>query len=684
MAGADVLLGVVGPYRLHARVPAATGLETYAGRKHPSGESVWVDRIDPRLTRAHADVARIVAAAREVASILHPNVVQLRELLQSTDAYYLVREQVPGRALAALLDRLERSGGPRLPLWLSLHVAAEILTGLTAVHARDVAHGALDAAQVLLTDRGEVKVDGALVAAALRPNHLHLCPEGVISQPADVFAVGVLLYRMLTGRRPFDGGNATATRAQMQYDERVPPSAYDPSLSRGVDALALSLLSPDPETRPRGALAALADVMACAGEQGWSRSSDDVAAALAPLLSSPVSVAAPRSRAEASRAHSAAPPRVVSYVGRALAFAAADDHDAIPVALDEDRAVPLIPREELQWSRDTGDFAHLFVPPRPSITPELEPEPLLLITLADGRVERAYGLEHVVHLWQQSENRPRLVARPGTAWRDADEFAALAGIESPALSSAPLKVVTHVGDLAQTSLLSLLGELARGRVTGTLMIMDPAEPRTSRRTVSVVGGAIAGVGSSHPAHQLPDWLMRGGWIDPGELGSLLREVIRSGRSLVDLVAQRRREEPARLWAKAWTEKLADPLCTRRGRYAFDASAVTLPVPDGAPTVAALLIDVARRAKTPEELRQWAASRRTTRYAVTAELEAWTRALALDERLTTLSRELARHPTIDATLQRTPGDAGAIFLLAYLFHETRALTFARPTTEALSP
>lgn len=645
---------MVGPYRLRVRVGAARGVETYAAHKHPSGEAVRVDRVDPRLTARRDEAERLVEAARFATQILHPNVVQLREIARGPDAYYLIHEAVAGRSLEELLATVDPDQG--LPLWLVLHLTAEILSGLVAVHARDVAHGALDASAIILTDRGEVKLDGALMRVAVQPHRLLPVPEGAISQQADVFRVGVVLFQLLTGRDPFDGGASPASLAMMRSSVRVSPALYVPGLPPEIDALALSFLAADPEARPRTALAALADVMAVAGEAGWTCTPAEVARALA------LYVEAPAARSSGDRG-STPRSRIASYVGRAL-----------PAGAAACSLVPLIPRADVQWDSTTGDFAQVFVPPRPSVLKSLEPEPLLVMSLADGRVERAFDLQQVVHLWSQDEARPRLVARPGTTWRDADDFAALAGIDAAQETSAPLKIVTHVGDLASTSLLALLADLARARATGSLMIMDPAEPRTSRRTVVLVEGVIAHVGSNHPAHQGPDWLVRSGYVDAAEIAPLFREVIRSGRSLVDLVAQRRREAPSRLWAKAWTEKLSDPLCTRRGRFAFDAAAVSRPVPPMAPTAAALLIDAARRSKTPEELRQWAAPRRATRYALGADFGAWTQALALDERLTTLARELAEHATLDDTIRRMPGDAGAIVLLAYLFHETRALSF----------
>lgn len=641
MTGRDALLGVLGPFRLYARLESAcAGVECYAARRHPSGEAARLDRIDPRLTARREDRARILDAARLVADVFHPNVIQLIELAESGGAVYMVREQVAGRTLDAVLEQLA-AHDRRLPEWLALHVAAEILTALTAVHARGVAHGAVEARNVVLSDRGEVKVDGALLDGAMDPSRPKSAPEGVVSQQADLFCVGVLLQDMLGGRPASD----------RPAEHRRSPSARMSALRPDLEALVRSLLDDDPERRPHGALAALADVMACAGLEAWSHGPDEVATALARVIEVPT----------ATRPALA---RVASYVGRAL-----------PAHAAAYATVPLIPRSDMQWSADTGDFAQVFVPPRPSVTPALEHEPLLVLTMADGRVEHVFDVDSLYLAWRRADGRPRLVARPGTDWSDAESFAALAGLDVDGEDGAPLRAVTHVGDLGTTSLLSLLAELARARATGRLMIMDPAEPQSSRRTITLLDGTIARVGSSDATHQLPAWLMRGGYVGAAELGSLFREVLRSGRSILELVAQRRRETPARLWAKAWTDKLADPLATRRGRFAFDATAVNVAAPRHAPSAAGLLIDAARRAKTPEELRQWAAARRSSTYAVAPEFELWTRTLALDERLLTLARELGRQRTLDEAIRRLPGDAGAIILLAFLFHETRNLTFA---------
>lgn len=654
MPGEGTLLGQVGPYGLRARLGGRPGVETYLGTRAITGQAVAVDRIDPRLTARRPDLERITEALTCASLVRHPTLVRSLELAAAPDAHYWVREWCGGHSLAALLDAVESHGRGRLPLWLSLHLAAEVLTALTVVHAEGRAHGALDADVVRVTDRGDVKVDGAMVYVALDLSQPMLSPEGAASTQADLFAVGVLLYRALTSRRPFEGGSYPATRALLRSAERVAPSAYEPSLPRSVDSLVLRLLSTDPELRPPGALRALAEVLAAAGDQ-TPRTPEDVRQAFHALVGAqdplpPARVVAPR--------------RVVSHAGRAL-----------PLGAPSYEPVPIVARQDMQWDHVTGEFELMYTPPRPSVPAALEAEPLLYLTLADGRIERAENLAHLAHVWRSASARPRLVARTRTSWLDADRFAALAGIEGLAEEGATLRAVTHVGDLANTSLLALLAELARARATGSLMIMDPVEPRTSRRTIRLVEGAIASVDSSHPGHQLPELLAAGGLLDSQELGALFRDVIRLGRPLLELVAERRRLPPERLWARVWTERLGDPLCTRRGRYAFDASPVSREVPTAAPSAAGLLIEAARRAKTPEELRQWAASRRVSYYAVASDFEPWTRALALDERLGTLSRELSRHHTIDETVRRTPGDAGAIFLLAYLFSETRALVFS---------
>ncbi|MBK7778296.1 MAG: hypothetical protein IPI43_30005 [Sandaracinaceae bacterium] len=148
-----------------------------------------------------------------------------------------------------------------------------------------------------------------------------------------------------------------------------------------------------------------------------------------------------------------APRRVVSHAGRAL-----------PLGAPSYEPVPIVARQDMQWDHVTNEFELMWTRrPGPSVPAALEAA-LLYLTLALTATSSApENLAHLAHVWRSASSRPRLVARTRTSWLDADRFAALAGIEGLAEEGATLRAVTHVGDLANTSLLALLAELARAR-----------------------------------------------------------------------------------------------------------------------------------------------------------------------------------------------------------------------------
>jgi len=615
-------IGRVGPYILIQSEPSRPGLEAFRAQRPGApgfAKTVCVEVIDRQLTERQSDIDRIVASATAAAELQHRTLVQLFELAEEKGSYYIAREHVVGASLARILAAAEGTPeGGRLPPWLTLHVCMEVLTALAHLHERNIEHGALDLDSVVITKTGEVKLLGTGVYAAIES------PSA--DRPGDVFQLGLLLRRILAGVDPMDGGFST----------------FGPTIHPDLGDLVLRMSAPDPRERPANARVAITAMSRFLAGLGPARTSQDVAKAVAAMLRG----ATPKGPSRPSGT-------------------------PLPV-LEEQKPVQLIPRAETLWDGDTGEFYHHFVPPRPSFpTSHTSSEPLLLLSFGDGRIERAETLDQINHLWMSSPLPPRLVARPGTAWYDALRFAERAGLEHLIDDDEQLREVAHVGDLAQTSLISLLADMQRRNATGRLMILDGS--RMSRRVVDLIDGAVVRVATRHPTDQLPEWLLRRGHTTLNELPSLFREVIATDTHLLDVVARRRRLELSRLWSTAWIDRLSDPLRARRGRYAFDSAARPVEKNSAPLPAASVLIDCVRCARTPEQLRQWAAHNKSVEYAPAADLVAWIERLKLDARLQSLANEITRHETLESVLKKLPGDGGAIFLVAFLLQETRGIS-----------
>jgi serine/threonine-protein kinase len=240
-----------------------------------SMSSVWlaVDRelerkVAVKLLAPDADRARFEREAHAVASLSHPNIVQLFDYGEAEPGPFIVLEHMPAGTLE---ERL--AGGRALPDDATMRIAQEIAAGLAHAHERGLVHRDLKPANILfdaeerakVADFGIARIEGGnelTVAGTVLGTAAYLSPEQASGLPAtpasDVYSFGVILFRMLTGRPPFVSGNAMEL-VRMHQEEQPPlveelRSDAPPSLA----ALVAAALAKDPAERPRDGSALLA------------------------------------------------------------------------------------------------------------------------------------------------------------------------------------------------------------------------------------------------------------------------------------------------------------------------------------------------------------------------------------------------------------------------------------------
>ncbi|MDG6110174.1 protein kinase [Dactylosporangium aurantiacum] len=211
---------------------------------------------------------RIQAEARAAALLSHPHIAAVHDFGHTADgAPFVVMELVEGESLE---DRLLRVGGP-LPVTESLRIAAQLASALAAVHARGLVHHDVKPANVMLTAGGAKLVDFGISAVAgddtdqLLGTPAYVAPErlrGVAPSAAtDIYALGVVLHRMLTGALPWP---VTTTEEMLHAHRKLPPAPLPATLDlpAGVAGTARRCLAKAPANRPDAAdLATLFAVM---------------------------------------------------------------------------------------------------------------------------------------------------------------------------------------------------------------------------------------------------------------------------------------------------------------------------------------------------------------------------------------------------------------------------------------
>jgi serine/threonine-protein kinase len=240
-----------------------------------------VDRDPARLTQLHSEVRM----ARQVS---HPNVCRVYDIDEVEGHTFLSMEYVDGEDLASLLRRIGRFNEER-----GIEIARQICAGLAAAHERGVVHRDFKPANVMLDGTGHVRIAdfglAGLSGEALRAGTpAYMAPEQLagrdVTARSDIYALGLVLYEIFTGRRALEGDNLAELIRRREQAEILPPSAITRELSPEVDRAIMRCLSADPAARPGSALSVSAalpggDPLAAALAAGETPSPEMVAAA---------------------------------------------------------------------------------------------------------------------------------------------------------------------------------------------------------------------------------------------------------------------------------------------------------------------------------------------------------------------------------------------------------------------
>lgn len=261
-----------GRYLVEAQLARGGMATVYLATDTRLDRTVALKIAHPELAVDEEFVGRFIGEARSAARLSSPHVVAVYDQGSAGPLHYLVMEYVRGRTLRELLNQRGRLSPPE-----ALEIIDGVLSGLAVAHESGIAHRDMKPENVLLTRTNVVKVaDFGLARAAAAAGHTkygmiigtaaYLAPEQVSASTSDarsdVYAVGIMLFEMLTGRQPHTGDTPLAVAYQHVNDAVPAPSRLVPGLPGVLDALVAMATSRNPDLRPADAGQFLAAVTA--------------------------------------------------------------------------------------------------------------------------------------------------------------------------------------------------------------------------------------------------------------------------------------------------------------------------------------------------------------------------------------------------------------------------------------
>ena len=252
---------ISGRYRLIAPLGEGGMATIWRALDEQLDREVAVKILRPQFSADAGFAARFKLEARSAAGLSHPNIVGVYDY--GTDGadgeQYIVMELVDGRDLAAILK--ERGSLSRDD---AVRVAIGVASALEVAHRKGIVHRDVKPGNIMITDAGDVKVADFGIARAVSEASMtvtgttlgsvhYFSPEQArgdeVTGASDVYALGIVLYEALTGRRPFEGDSAAAVALKRLNEDPPTPTALGHPLPPGLEAIVMRALARDPADR---------------------------------------------------------------------------------------------------------------------------------------------------------------------------------------------------------------------------------------------------------------------------------------------------------------------------------------------------------------------------------------------------------------------------------------------------
>ena len=263
-------IGRLGPYRV-LKVLGVGGMGIVFDADDPQlKRHVALKVMKPELAQDVANRHRFLREAQAAAAIEHDHIVTIHQVGEDRGIPFLAMQLLKGETLEERLTRIDGASPPALLSTADvLRVGREVAEGLAAAHAQGLTHRDIKPANVWLEKNGRVKIlDFGLARPQQDDAHLtqtgliagtpqYMAPEQAaghrVDHLSDLFSLGCVLYRLLTGRLPFAGPTTLAVLRALALEQPPPPHVVNRDVPPALSDLTMRLLAKDPRDRPQSA-----------------------------------------------------------------------------------------------------------------------------------------------------------------------------------------------------------------------------------------------------------------------------------------------------------------------------------------------------------------------------------------------------------------------------------------------
>jgi len=236
------------------------------------GEEVALKLIKPEVASDEKTIQRFRNELRTARKIGHPNVTRMYDLGEDEGTHYITMEYVRGEDLKSFI---RRSG--RLTVDKAITIAGQVCEGLAEAHRQGVVHRDLKPQNVMIDRDGNARIMDFGIARSLTGKRItgegafigtpeYMSPEQVegkdIDQRSDIYSLGIVLYEMLTGRRPFEGDTALGVAVKQKSETPPDPKLFNPQIPDELNRVILRCLEKKKESRYQSAMDLLSDLEA--------------------------------------------------------------------------------------------------------------------------------------------------------------------------------------------------------------------------------------------------------------------------------------------------------------------------------------------------------------------------------------------------------------------------------------